>query len=129
MEHNFNAPYKYMVLNDKNIVIQTIFANDADIVVQDDWIEMPEGTDFDPINKSFDPYTNEFSDVEKTVDDVKMERDYILTTVVDPLVSNPLRWEEMSEEKQNAWREYRKALLNITSQEGCPTNVIWPEQP
>lgn len=129
MEHNFNAPFKFMVLDDKNIVRQTVFANDPTITIQDNWIEMPADTDFDPINKVYDAKTKTFSDAQKTVDDIKEQRDLILQTVVDPIVSNALRWEEMSEQEQNKWRLYRRALLDITSQEGCPTNVIWPEQP
>ena len=28
-----------------------------------------------------------------------------------------------------AWADYRKALRNITSQDGFPENVVWPAQP
>ena len=69
MEHNFNAPFKFMVLDDKNVVRQTVFANDPTITIQDNWIEMPADTDFDPINKVYDAKTKTFSDAQKTVDD------------------------------------------------------------
>lgn len=42
-------------------------------------------------------------------------RNYLLQTVVDPVVSNPLRWAELSNEKQSEYSNYRKALLNITT--------------
>ena len=30
---------------------------------------------------------------------------------------------------QVAWADYRKALRDITSQDGFPENVVWPAQP
>jgi len=32
-------------------------------------------------------------------------------------------------EVSNKWTEYRQALRDITSQEGFPTNIIWPVKP
>jgi len=61
--------------------------------------------------------------------DVRAERDAILQRVVDPIVSNTLRWNDLTTEKQNEWTAYRTALLNISDQEGFPTNVTWPTQP
>lgn len=48
---------------------------------------------------------------------------------VDRIVSNPLRWTDLSFEKQQAVKDYRQALLDITGQPGFPHNVVWPEQP
>lgn len=59
----------------------------------------------------------------------RADRDYYLQTLVDPLVSNPLRWADLTLEKQAAWTAYRRALLGITEQAGFPHNVTWPEQP
>ena len=56
-------------------------------------------------------------------------RDYILTQEVDPIVSNPLRWADMTTSEQNAWSQYRTDLLNITDQSGFPHNVTWPTKP
>ena len=60
---------------------------------------------------------------------VREERDYLLKTEVDPVVSNPLRWSSMTTEQQNAWSQYRTDLLNITEQEGFPETVTWPTKP
>tara|TARA_R100000951_G_scaffold71689_1_gene60396 strand:- start:77 stop:493 length:417 start_codon:yes stop_codon:yes gene_type:complete len=60
---------------------------------------------------------------------VRAERDNILATVVDPIVSNPLRWAEMTAEKQAEWSAYRTALLDITDQAGFPTDITWPTKP
>jgi hypothetical protein len=42
---------------------------------------------------------------------------------------NPIRWEELSEEKKQEWKTYRQALLDIPEQDGFPINVIWPAKP
>ena len=60
---------------------------------------------------------------------VRMERDNILVTVVDPIVSNNLRWADMNAEKQAEWSAYRTALLDITGQAGFPTDITWPTKP
>jgi len=60
---------------------------------------------------------------------VRHQRDYLLANEVDPIVSNPLRWADMTTEQQNAWSQYRTDLLNITDQEGFPHNVMWPVKP
>jgi len=57
------------------------------------------------------------------------ERDVILETVVDPLVSNPLRWAELTTEQQNAWAQYRIDLLNVPQQSGFPHNITFPTKP
>lgn len=58
---------------------------------------------------------------------VRAERDSILVEVVDPLVSNPLRWSDLTTETQGAWATYRSALLDVPQQEGFPYTIIWPE--
>ena len=60
---------------------------------------------------------------------VRQERDNILTTVVDPLVSNPLRWADLTSATQAEWSTYRQALLDVPQQAGFPTNITWPESP
>lgn len=61
--------------------------------------------------------------------EVRAERDRILSAGVDPLVSNPLRWGELTTEKQTEWALYRRDLLDITEQSGFPRNVTWPTKP
>jgi len=60
---------------------------------------------------------------------VRAERDHILETEVDPIVSNPLRWGSLSDEQQLAFTVYRQNLLDITEQSGFPHNVVWPTPP
>ena len=60
---------------------------------------------------------------------VRRQRDFILATQVDPLISNPLRWGDMTAERQQAWADYRRALLDIPQQPGFPNDVVWPILP
>lgn len=60
---------------------------------------------------------------------IRMQRDYTMKSEVDPIVSNPLRWADMTTAEQNAWSQYRTDLLNITDQAGFPHNVTWPTKP
>jgi hypothetical protein len=57
------------------------------------------------------------------------KRDYKLASEVDPVVSNPLRWTDLTAEKQAEWAAYRRALLDITEQSGFPHNIEWPVKP
>jgi len=60
---------------------------------------------------------------------VRMQRDSLLATEVDPIASNVLRWSSLSEEEKQAWADYRQALLDIPQQEGFPHSVVWPTKP
>lgn len=59
----------------------------------------------------------------------RSERSRLLRTVVDPLVTNPLRWAELTAEKQAEWTQFRRDLLDVTEQEGFPHEVVWPTKP
>ena len=48
---------------------------------------------------------------------------------VDPILSNTIRFSELSVEKQDEWKAYRKALLDISLQEGFPHEIVWPTKP
>lgn len=60
---------------------------------------------------------------------VRFQREMILTTEVDPIVANPLRWGSLSDEQQLAFTVYRQNLLDITDQEGFPHDITWPTKP
>ena len=64
-----------------------------------------------------------------TASQVRSERDNILVTVVDPLVSNPLRWADLTSDKQTEWSQYRTDLLAVPQQAGFPNNITWPQEP
>ena len=60
---------------------------------------------------------------------VRQRRDMYLEMYVDKIVSNPLRWADMTTEQQTAWTQYRTDLLDIPDQDGFPHNVTWPVKP
>lgn len=60
---------------------------------------------------------------------VRRQRDSLLMSKVDPIVSNPLRWAELSADQQQAYVDYRAALLNVPQQAGFPTDITWPTKP
>lgn len=60
---------------------------------------------------------------------VRAERDTKLLTEVDPIAGNALRWAALTAEQQQAWADYRQALLDIPQQSGFPHDVVWPTKP
>ena len=60
---------------------------------------------------------------------LRAQRDEKLLTEVDPIVSNPLRWNDLTEAKQTEWAQYRTDLLNLPEQSGFPNTVTWPTKP
>ena len=65
----------------------------------------------------------------KLAANLRGQRDQKLAQEVDPLVTNPLRWAELTDAKQAEWTQYRTDLLNITDQSGFPNTVTWPTKP
>jgi hypothetical protein len=59
---------------------------------------------------------------------VRLKRNQKLAEL-DVILSNPLRWEAMSEEKKEEFRLYRQALLDIPTQDGFPKVVFFPQVP
>ena len=59
----------------------------------------------------------------------RLERNEKLISEVDPIVSNNLRWAELTSEKQAEWSQYRTDLLNVPQQSGFPLSISWPSKP
>lgn len=74
------------------------------------------------------PPSQEIIDARLSIE-VRAQRDYILATEVDPLVSNPFRWADLTPDQQQEWADYRRALLDVPQQSGFPTAVAWPTRP
>ena len=60
---------------------------------------------------------------------LRAQRDDKLVEEVDPIVTNPIRWAELTDAKQAEWTQYRTDLLNLSDQASFPHNVIWPNKP
>lgn len=57
----------------------------------------------------------------------RANRDYLLQAVVDAM--SPMRWELLSEDQKQFWRDYRQALLDVPQQPGFPQEIDWPVSP
>ena len=97
---------------------------DEDTTVDNDAVMALIGSNFE----AYVPPTQEELDAQAAAA-VRHQRDMLLANEVDPIVSNPLRWADLTTEQQNAWSAYRTALLDITDQAGFPHSVTWPTKP
>ena len=102
----------------------TLDPSDTDTTINNDEVMALIGTDF----AAYVAPTQAELDAAAAAE-VRAERDNILATVVDPIVSNPLRWADMTADKQAEWSAYRTALLDITDQAGFPHDITWPTKP
>jgi len=59
---------------------------------------------------------------------VRHHRKLVLSQL-DSIVTNPLRWAEVTEEQKIEVAAFRQALLDVPQQEGFPTDIKWPEAP
>jgi len=102
----------------------TLNPDDTDQTVSNDDLLAMIGSSF----AAYVPPTQAELDAEAAAR-VRAQRDWLLQNEVDPIVSNPLRWADMTAEQQAAWAAYRTALLDITDQAGFPHSVTWPTKP
>ena len=65
----------------------------------------------------------------RQADFLRYQRNQRLENEVDPIVTNPLRWADLTTAKQNEWTQYRTDLLNVPQQAGFPHNINWPTKP
>ena len=66
-------------------------------------------------------------DVDTTASQVRSYRDLLLNQTVDKL--NPVWWASLTADQQAEATAYRQALLNVPTQTGFPTDVVWPTKP
>lgn len=102
--------------------------NPADTGAQFNVADLHTQMDADPATAAYVPPTQEELDA-TAAETVRMERDTKLATEVDPLVTNSLRWADLTAEKQAEWTTYRRALLDLTAQAGFPHSINWPVKP
>lgn len=97
---------------------------DTDTTIDNDAVMALIGTDF----AAYVPPTQAELDAAAAAQ-VRAERDRRLVTEVDPIVSNALRWADLTAAKQAEWTQYRTDLLNVPDQAGFPTDITWPTKP
>ena len=99
----------------------SLTANDPDNTIDNSELLKLIGTNFTKI-------TQEKKD-ERTAFFERAKRDDLLESEVDPMVTNQLRWNDLTTEQQNAWTQYRTDLLNVPQQSGFPNTINWPTKP
>ncbi len=102
----------------------TLDPSDTDTTIDNDAVMALIGTDF----AAYVPPTQAELDAAAAAG-VRAERDNRLVTEVDPIVSNALRWADLTAAKQAEWTQYRTDLLNVTDQAGFPHDITWPTKP
>ena len=98
--------------------------DDTDMTVDNSVLLELIGTDFE----AYVAPTQEELDAELAAN-LRGQRDQKLAQEVDPIVTNPLRWAELTDAKQAEWTQYRTDLLNLPDQAGFPNTVTWPTKP
>ena len=102
----------------------SITPHDTDTTIDNNLIMSLIGNNF----LSYVEPTQEELDLE-TAKIIRMQRNFILVSEVDPIITNILRWEELDPIGQNKWRQYRQELLDVPNQEGFPNGIVWPQNP
>tara|TARA_R100000951_G_C2639182_1_gene180327 strand:- start:878 stop:1291 length:414 start_codon:yes stop_codon:yes gene_type:complete len=105
-------------------ILYTLDPSDTDTTIDNDAVMALIGSNF----AAYVPPTQAELDAD-AAEQVRQERNGKLEEEVDPLVSNPLRWADLTAAEQAEWTQYRTDLLNITDQAGFPYDVTWPSKP
>jgi len=109
---------------DHGWILYTLDPADTDTTIDNEEVMALIGTDF----AAYVAPTQAELDA-ATAAQVRSKRDDILVTVVDPLVSNNLRWADLTSDKQAEWSQYRTDLLAVPQQSGFPNSITWPTKP
>lgn len=106
----------------------TLDLEDADMTVDNEVLlaQILEAGELEP----FIPEVITQEDIEDEASaELRARRKLVLLGVVDPFVTNPLRWQSLTEAEHAEVNSFRDALLNISEQEGWPLDITWPETP
>lgn len=74
------------------------------------------------------PYSAPVLTDEQVADQARSQRDQLLLKL-DTVVTNPLRWNGLAAEQQQALSDYRQLLLDVPQQSQFPQVINWPPQP
>jgi len=107
----------------------TLDMSDEDMTVDNEVLlaEIMEAGNITPYVAPPEPTQEEID--EEVAAGVRRERNAILQGVVDPFVTNPLRWGSLTEAEQTEVSNFRAALLDLPNQEGFPYTHTMPETP
>lgn len=99
------------------------------IIVDDTTWQQALESNHNKVNADGSTELADFRTSEEKAEDMRATRGLLLQTKVDPVVTNPLRWADLTEAKQAEWAAYRQALLDVPQQTGFPNDISWPEEP
>jgi hypothetical protein len=124
MEHAFittDGTYWQTISEPSEELIATYPKGTVEVPLRPNHLHTWDGKKWNPPSKEvWDAFVSE---------QVRFQRQSKLVNEVDPIVTNPLRWGDLTESQQQAWKDYRRALLDITKQEGFPHDITWPTSP
>jgi hypothetical protein len=124
-----NASEEFLALNleENDSYVEGNYPEDDYYIKDNTFFPYPEKPNY-PCN--FNKDTEEWVwDEELSWINLRHERDTKLQLQVDPIVSNPLRWNSFSEEQQLNYSNYRDALLNLPQVTEDPRYPVWPTPP
>jgi hypothetical protein len=127
---------KYFAHVDENNILKGWYTTDLHKNIPEPSIEISQSQWQEALDGGYNKIENDgtcsFVNI-LTLEELEAEcrsvRGSIFSEVVDPIVSNPLRWAELTETEKQEVADYRLALLAITSQESFPQEVSWPVMP
>lgn len=102
----------------------TLDTSDTDMTIDNSELLSLIGSDF----IAYTPPTQDELDA-VAASRVRAERNEKLSSEVDVVSGNPLRWGDLTEAKQAEWAQYRIDLLNVPQQSGFPNTITWPTKP
>ena len=126
---------------DENNVILGLYAGEDDWDHPEDFVKYVEN----PLNEGVPPHHGEvyadglLTDTEGNIVNydtrraqflfsVRVTRQKIFQEVIDPIMGNYTRWNELTEEQQQEWVDYRQAWLDITDAEDLRL-IVEPDYP
>ena len=108
----------------QNVVLAEAALDDSYVLIPDDLETVSIDWLYDGSAFAAPPLSPE--EVQAQIDAARQLRNDKLRNEVDPIICNPFRWADLSEQKKQAMLEYRTALLDITDQSGFPDEIVWP---
>lgn len=108
-----------LVTSESSLETVSYVARDGDVAETGQWVyqQIVEGNFEGAITDWVPPPPPSVEDIGNRVRYVRNQK---LRNEVDPIVSNPLRWNDMTEAQQQAWTDYRRALLDMSNDPAFP---------
>jgi len=68
--------------------------------------------------------------IQQNIFKLRAIRNNVFQSILDPIIINPLRWDELDEDKKEELKKYRQEWLDITTQKEINfENIVLPKPP